>query len=229
MSKLFYYQIKGKINKNNEYGLFDSNWSFPPIWSDVVQAENKKEAKTLIEEEYGRKFPLRVLQKDLDSNEFLLSVKEIQADDRLLKKRVCKACGEEFTLLQKYQVADVGGGPDYCSRYCYDIVINEERIQYHEEEMRKQLGFIYKITNKKTGMCYIGQTRQIFTLRWYQHFYQMGSCKFHEAIRRSSYVDWTFETLEVIDVGPDTQKILNERERHWIKFYDSVANGYNSI
>jgi hypothetical protein len=89
---------------------------------------------------------------------------------------------------------------------------------------------------------YIGKTTQVFTLRWYQHFFQSGTNKFHDAIRKSKISDWIFEIHEVIEFPEnlrenkdfrtylnDREKFIIERERYWINHFDSIANGYNSI
>jgi len=233
--KDFYYQIKGK----NEMG-----WCFPPLFSGKITAEDRKVAKTLIEEEYGKQFPLRVLAKDVDSNEFLLSIKEIKDDDhytrRLFEVRECKQCKKPYKIIEKYNSKNEGGGPDFCSSDCskeFSTVANYSRWSTKEifiQTNGKEKPIIYKITNKINGKCYIGKTTQIFTLRWYQHFFHGGDSKFHQEVRSTPVENWTFEILETIDI-PDQIATLKEideiilgRERHYIVLYDSIENGYNS-
>lgn len=111
--------------------------------------------------------------------------------------------------------------------------INEkEHIAFHD---MRHSPVIYKITNKNNNKCYIGQTTQPFTLRWYQHMFQPSDTKFHKEIKGNSTInDWTFEIIEVLkfkreDSTAERKKQLNERENHWIKFCDSINNGYNSM
>lgn len=226
MSK-FYYQIKAKKIEfdKDEYGYFDSPWSWPPVWQDVIEANNKKEARLAIEEEYDKKFPQRVLRKNIDKEEFLINITEVKEDDyftnRILKENACKNCGAKFTLLQKYQFGKlIKGGETYCSDRCVD----ESREVIDVDFEKRELSYIYKITNKNTGMCYIGQTLRAFTLRWWEHFTRPGDCKFHKAIKESEISDWAFEVLEVVS-GNDC---INEREQHHIDKNNSIKNGYNS-
>ena len=247
--KEFYYQIKGKKSEKDKesYGMYgDSNWVFPPLWSDKIEAEDKKEAKRLTEEEYGKKFPLRVLKKDLDSNEFLISIKEIKDDDHHLKRlfevNTCKYCEREFKIIEKYQIDDPYKGSEYCSYDCKTVAYQLEKIKRNEHFTLNQSLFdknkrpvIYKITNKKTNKSYIGKTTQVFTLRWYQHFFCSTGTKFHEEIKNSDLTEWTFEIIEVVNIPEEVKnineidKIIIERERHWINEHNTLNEGYNTI
>ncbi|WP_443945585.1 GIY-YIG nuclease family protein [Pedobacter sp. AW1-32] len=235
----FYYQIKGKKGKDDYFG----NWTFPPIFSGKVVADDKKKAKLLIDAEYGKQFPLRVLQKDLDSNEFLLNIDEIKPDShisRLFELNTCKrpSCNNTFYVIDKYNDHNCGNkGQTYCSYECQD---EDRQIQAYIRNQNEVLSgtaspVIYKITNKITSLCYIGKTTQVFTLRWYQHFFQHGSCKFHLAIRSSKVTDWTFEIIEIVEIPNDIktvkeiEQLISTREKHHIKENNSVMNGYNSI
>lgn len=87
---------------------------------------------------------------------------------------------------------------------------------------------IYKITNKKSGMCYIGQATDIAT-RWKQH----AKCglgidtpagnKLYRAMQIDGLINFTFELLEEC---PRAQ--LNEKEKYYIDLYQSYTYGYNS-
>lgn len=230
----YYYQIKGKNSPAAE-GYFISTWSWPPIFSGMVVADNKKTAHALINEEYGKKFPLRVLAKDLDSNEFLLNIREIKENDhhtrRLFEVQVCKQCGQQFKVIEKYE-QNHGGSFDFCTDGCR---LAHNRIEQFLAADNSGLPVIYRITNRVTGMVYIGKTRQPFTLRWWQHINHPGDCKFHTAVRSSQVTDWTFEVVEVIEppteLGRDMQAIdafICEREREHIRLHDSIEKGYNS-
>jgi hypothetical protein len=237
----FYFQIKGKVGKDDYHF---SNWSFPPVWQDKVEAKNSKEAKLIIEEMYGKKFPLRVLSKDLDSNEFLLSIKEIKEDDiwtrKLFENVECKTCKSPFKLIEKYQSGGKNdGGREFCSSECAKIEYDKNRpatyLEFKEETAIHDY-VIYKITNKETNQCYIGQTKQAFTFRWYQHFYQPKDVKFHEAIMNFPVTAWTFEVIEVIDIPEgikydkaSIRNLINTKETEYIRKFDSIKNGYNSV
>lgn len=247
-TKDFYYQIKGKTSqdqKDNETGLYGGiqNWVFPPIFSGRVSATDKKYAKVLIEEEYGRAFPLKVLAKDLKSSEFLLSIQEITDKDartqRLFETNICIQCSKEFKTIDLYNdMHESYKGSEYCSYACKNAHYKVQEFIRNQERNMDISGnknpVIYKITNKTTNKCYIGKTTQVFTLRWYQHFFQNGNCKFHEAVKTCNVVDWTFEVVEAVLIPddiktlPEIEKIILDRERYFINLYDSIENGYNS-
>jgi hypothetical protein len=243
--KEYYYQIKGKTSpdqsENSGFYGSNSNWVWPPIFSGKVEAPDKKKAKILIESEYDRVFPLRVLSKDLDSNEFLLSIKEI-VDNRtrnLFKVIHCKICDLEFRQIDLYNDANSDyKGNEYCSRKCANEGSEIRRFEYSQDQNMQgyHQPVIYKITNKITNLSYIGKTTQAFTLRWYQHFYQGSGTKFHQAIKDSKISDWIFEVIELVviekdkfNLKVDIDKYILERERFWINELDVITNGYNSI
>ena len=233
----FYYQIKGKKGED-DYSM--SNWAFPPIFSGKVTATDKKDAKTKIEDEYGKKFPLRVLQKDLDTNEFLLSIQEMDDKSRfhrLFEERECEVCGDSFRVIDKYNDHNCSNkSPDVCSGKCEGERIKLRQIGWNESQVMKGIHkpTIYKIQNVRNQKVYIGKTTQAFTLRWYQHFFQSSGTKFHEAIKESEITDWVFSVLEFVDIDEckafsEAATIISEREQHYISMFNSIENGYNSI
>ena len=89
-------------------------------------------------------------------------------------------------------------------------------------------GFIYKITNKVNGKSYIGQTIQSVKERFYQHCATKCSqailnMVIHKAINKYGKSNFTIEVIEEVE-----STNLNDRERYWIRYYDSYNNGYNS-
>ena len=90
-------------------------------------------------------------------------------------------------------------------------------------------GTIYKITNQKNGLVYIGQTVQTFKRRMRSHISHLQAGTHHNELLQRAYnkygIDaFSFEIVETCD-----KDILDERERYWIKFYDSTnrSRGYN--
>ena len=89
-------------------------------------------------------------------------------------------------------------------------------------------GFIYKITNKINGKSYIGQTIQNVKERFYQHCatkcsQEILNMVIHKAINKYGKSNFTIEVIEEVE-----STNLNDRERYWIRYYDSYNNGYNS-
>ena len=89
-------------------------------------------------------------------------------------------------------------------------------------------GFIYKITNTINGKSYIGQTIQNVKERFYQHCATkcskaVSNMAIHIAIKKYGKSNFIVEVIEEIDSAN-----LNDREKYWIKYYNSYNNGYNS-
>ena len=88
---------------------------------------------------------------------------------------------------------------------------------------------IYKITNIKNQMCYIGQTKAGFKNRWRTHVKRGLGCeeqtnnRLYTGLKEDGLENFTFQILEICE-----EKILTERERFYINFYDSKNWGYNS-
>lgn len=87
---------------------------------------------------------------------------------------------------------------------------------------------VYKITNKVTNKIYIGITNQGSGARYRHHWYE-SRIREPSPIHRSmaKYGEDNF-TLEIIDFA-DTYDELKEKEKYWIKQYNSTDKsiGYN--
>lgn len=86
---------------------------------------------------------------------------------------------------------------------------------------------IYKITNIKNGMCYIGQAIDIAE-RWKQHIKRgIGADpptqnKLYPAMLSIGVENFMFEIIEEC-----SGNVLNEREDYWQNFYDAKEWGYS--
>ena len=226
----FYYQIKAKDG---------TGWQWPPLFTGKIEATNKKAARALLEEEFGKELPQRVLNEKREFYDFMLSLDEIKENDHytrnLFSLKDCQQCGQQYTVIEKYKFGNNGGGIEFCSTKCkeeYNKEIYMRRVDTYSTTGSKPV--IYKITNKTSGKCYIGKTTQIFTLRWYQHFFQPSTTKFHHEIKNSSITDWNFEIIEEIDLPSDVKGIkaiedfIVDKERYYMDLYNSIEEGYNS-
>lgn len=87
---------------------------------------------------------------------------------------------------------------------------------------------VYKITNRKTGLCYIGQSVDV-AKRWKDH----AKCglgidtpaqnKLYKAMLKDGLTSFTFELLEECE-----RDLLNEKEKFYIDLYQACDYGYNS-
>ena len=87
--------------------------------------------------------------------------------------------------------------------------------------------WIYKITNIQNNKVYIGQTIRPVEQRFHRHINDalnnILDTHFARAIRK--YGKESF-IIEVIDTA-NSQEELNQKEQYWIRFYNSVNEGYN--
>lgn len=235
----YFYQIKGKM-PNGMLNDFGAVWAFPPIYSGDVYANDSKDARNKINEHFGKELSVRILKTETHLHDYLLKIEDFKDHHAsLFEERECIICKSKFRIIDKYNDAHVkDGGQRFCSDDC-----KEDFRRKDEYELKRTVHstteispVIYKITNKQTGKCYIGKTTQVFTLRWYGHFFQTTGGKFQDAIWNSKYTDWTFEVIEMVEVPEETKKSISEterfildRERFWINHYDSKNNGYNTV
>lgn len=109
-----------------------------------------------------------------------------------------------------------------------------EYIQKPLQQLRKQLSLdgtkgIYKITEIGTDYSYIGQSMNVGD-RIITHIKTglgIGSSaslsnKFYKVLAEKGPQSFTYEILESGDIN------LDEREKYWIDFYDSIRFGFNS-
>lgn len=89
---------------------------------------------------------------------------------------------------------------------------------------------IYKIYNTNNTKLYIGQTIFDAEKRFCEHKRKANrgvKGKLYSAMRKHGIENFYVESIEQIDMTDDYQTVLNDREKYWIKFYDTVDNGYN--
>ena len=86
---------------------------------------------------------------------------------------------------------------------------------------------IYKITNKINQKCYIGKSKDIIK-RWNYHKTRYNDKKeydkpLYRAFRKYGIENFTFDILEELQ---EYDKESNEKEKYWIKFYNSYEKRY---
>lgn len=92
-------------------------------------------------------------------------------------------------------------------------------------------GSIYKITNKINGKIYIGKTIRTPYERWQEHVRESlldvdSEIPLHKAIRKYGKENFT---IEVVETNISTLEELNQKEKQYIKIFDSKVHhhGYN--
>ena len=87
--------------------------------------------------------------------------------------------------------------------------------------------WIYKITNIQNNKVYIGQSIRPINQRFQRHINDalnnILDTHFARAIRKYGKENFIIEEIDIAN----TQEELNEKEQYWIKYYNSVIDGYN--
>lgn len=87
--------------------------------------------------------------------------------------------------------------------------------------------WIYKITNIQNNKVYIGQTIRPIKQRFHRHLNDalnnIIDTHFARAIRKYGKDNFVIKQIDTAE----TQNELNEKEQYWIRYYNSVEEGYN--
>ena len=87
--------------------------------------------------------------------------------------------------------------------------------------------WIYKITNIQNNKVYIGQSIRPINQRFQRHINDalnnILDTHFARAIRKYGKENFIIKEIDTAN----TQEELNEKEQYWIKYYNSVIDGYN--
>lgn len=90
------------------------------------------------------------------------------------------------------------------------------------------MGHIYKIENKLNNHIYIGQTVKSVKKRFTQHKNNSNKEYFSQIVLYKAFNKYGIENFECTEIEEIPNELLDEREKYWIKYYDSYYNGYNS-
>lgn len=190
----------------------------------IIEAKSKEEVKEEILKEYCDFFPNRkVYQKRKDKEFVYCLIYELNEywNEYWCKKSACPICGKETSALER---ANMGIRSQYCSSTCE---IKAKELSIIQDISSNQI-YIYRITQKSSGKCYIGKTKKLFIWRWEEHLKGDTGTKFHEELKKIKINDLTFEVLEVLPKGMDDKDVF-KIESEYIKQFDSINNGFNTL
>lgn len=232
--KYWFYRLKG----------FQEDITDPiNIEDGVFEAESREEAKKKLEVKFG-KLPFRKPNNCIIETQYLWLTEsdEYWYDYHNATVTIeCANCHEVKTIIGKRNlhqyVDDV-----FCSLACKTEKVKLNRSEWisesdHvltsiDEKKEKLIGYIYKITNKRTMDSYVGQTYKAPLFRWWQH---LKGGRFEGA----EISDLVFEVLEVVSFNRndedeilkyiDGNNKLNKREAFYIELYDCVNEGFNEV
>lgn len=236
--------IKSLVDQND----FENNYfgQIRVIEEKMIEAENKEEVKQKLIDKYPQFFQNgKVYEKETkDKAQFFYVIIKTLSNwelDLIAKGEwKCNSCGEIHSNLYvsppsrsyeaiRYPFSEL----KFCQNdYCFE---NFKKEYYKNIEMpddayyvkKDSLNYIYKCTEKATGKCYIGKTRNAPFFRWWNHLTHSSS-PFGIYLRQTKLSDWTFEVLEELPCNtPDTEVFKIESE--YITKFDCIEKGFNSL
>ena len=220
--------------------------------SNAADEESKK--FTFAKEEYEKQY-LQLLEDSSEAYKFVINNYESKIDDLILqlddlKSKAVAAVeahkrAEEMKEKEnffKLQLSDVDIEEIKKLRSVTPYLRNSEPLNkviwkvYYENPTTDLLGRvvgkgvytgIYKLTNTKNNMCYVGQAVDIAS-RWKQHIKRgIGAetptrNKLYPAMLEFGVENFTFEIIEMCE-----KEKLNEREQYWQDYFKAKEFGYS--
>ena len=132
--------------------------------------------------------------------------------------RTLHAFGKDI-ITENYKRAGFNQEPDIWTGQI-DEIIAQEQTQIERDASTISVA-IYKIENKRTGKCYIGQTTNPDRRRK-EHFDHSSNDRLRQAIRSEGETQFSFEVLERVP-----GRKANRREAHWIASYRDRGGVFN--
>lgn len=239
------------IVKDDNFGYSNPFDYVEIIREPLIKAKDKSEVKKILLEKYPQFFQNgKVYEKETkDQAQFFYVVifplynHEIDSINEGNWK--CEHCGHihENRYISRPIISNKFGGKLFCgddyrngndvfSHSCYELWKKEK---YKHEEMpdnfdhitEKSPNYIYKCTEKSTGKCYIGKTRNAPFFRWWDHLTRSMS-PFGLYLRQTKLSDWTFEVLEELPYDIKDSEVFRI-ESEYIQKFDSINKGFNSL
>lgn len=214
-------------------------FSRPTLYQNIIEAENKQQVCDYIQEHHPEYFDgNKVAQKLTKKSEQLVYVTIFELDDYWkgywTQDCVCKVCGKTVPLIQVKNMDESLSNPYQfaCSLECKEKlpeVLQELREAASEEYWNQQRDYyyIYKITHKLTGRCYIGYTAREVVFRWWEHV-KHSDLPIGQALQAELEM-FTFEILEKHEKSTKTIQEMHQIETMYIQKYNSIEDGYNCV
>jgi len=159
-------------------------------------------------------------------NEAIMREKEIQEKENFYKINITENDIEDINILEsiRYKIKN----REALNKLIYDVYISKPTKEMIKRVLNGNApSGIYKITYLPTGEAYIGKSTNIKS-RFEQHCkacFGLGTIahsSLHMKMARDGIWNFSFELLEEVP-----KENLTEREKYYIKFYDTVKFGMN--
>jgi hypothetical protein len=244
MSKYYkaFIRVVKSINSGDFYNSFGSE---NIVKEPLIVAKDKEEVRRMLQEKYPQFFPDGKVYtretKDI-AQFFYVVIYELfewerQQIDCPTKWECahCKQSHENTYLSKPRKFEKLFGDLMFCKSeedYCLEAFKKEK---YKDVEMpddeyfikKDSPNYIYKITEKETGKCYVGKTRNAPFFRWWNHLTHSHS-PFGIYLRSTKLCSWTFEVLETLPAEVQDSEVFRI-ESNYIRAFDSIDNGFNSL
>ncbi len=213
----------------------------------VIEALDKAAVKEYLKSEYPQFFQNgKVYEKETkDTAQFfyvvIFPLYEWEVEQINQGQWVCASCGQvhENQYVSKPRYSEKLFGKDIL--FCRSGDNGEHCLSQYKRDKYKDVDFpddenfikkdspnyIYKCTEKSTGKCYVGKTRNAPFFRWWNHLTHSSS-PFGIYLRQTKLSDWTFEVLEELP-SEILESDLFRIESEYIVKFNSIDNGYNSV
>lgn len=227
----------------------DNGWEYvgerDVITEPVIEADDKSHVKRILLEMYPQFFQNgKIYEKETkDQAQFFYVVifplysSEIQAIKE--GEWTCSHCGSvhenkyvERPFINRRMFGDSKMFCNDGERHCYENHLKEinKGIEMPDDPYYVKHDspiYIYRVTEKETGKCYIGKTKNAPFFRWWNHLTKSSS-PFGLKLSSTPLSNWSFEVLEVLPYNMIDKDVLAIESKYMLQ-YDSLKNGYNSV
>ena len=209
----------------------------------LIEATDKAEVKKILLEMYPQFFPTnKVYEKETkDTAQFfyvvIFELYEWEKQQLTGTEWVCSQCGQKHAnaYISKPRYSKLFADKMFCRSdedYCLEQFKKEyyKNVELRDDEYyitKESLNYIYRITEKSSGKCYVGKTKNAPFFRWWNHLTRSSS-PFGLYLQKSKLSDWTFEVLEILPNNISDSEVFRI-ESDYIKTFNSINNGFNSV
>lgn len=239
--KAFIRVVKSITNKDDYWG-FDT---VEVIREPLIEAKDKAEVKKILSDRYPQFFQNgKVYERETkDQAQFFYVVifPLYEHEKKQIEKGswTCASCGQihenRYFSRPRYSERLFGLDTLFCQSdddHCMKEFIKSKNdgIEIPDDVnfiKADSPNYIYKCTEKKTGKCYIGKTRNAPFFRWWNHLSHSNS-PFGIYLRQTKLSDWSFEVLEELPSNIKDSEVFKVESKYILQF-DSIKNGFNSV
>ena len=211
----------------------------------LIYAKSKDEVKKIIAEKYPQFFPeAKVFTKETkDKAQFFYALiyplYDYEKESLKSGEWECNGCGQKHenkyispprtygSLGDQFQFCRSSKDDECLKLFKANHYNGTDPLENHSYIRPNSPTHIYKITEKSTGKCYVGKTRNEPFFRWWNHL-SHSSSPFGQYLRSTPLNQWTFEVLETLTWDTPDSEVFKVETRYMIEF-NSIENGFNTV